>query len=831
MTASRLARLEVGACFLAAALAACRAGAETSARPGIDVPASTAHGPRSPTYDVERYALDIELQPEHRSIRAKCRILLWPAGEALRRIDLDFDDLEVSAVRDERGRSLSFRHEQGTLGILLPVPLEPGDCVELAVDYSGKPRKGLYFAADRDGRPTQVYTHGQCEDSRGWFPCFDAPSDRAVTSIRVTMPAPWTAVAAGERIERSERDGRATELWRMDTPHPAYLTTLVAGEFAVRTGDFEGTPLLYLAEDRLAPEVEANLGRTPEILSFLSQETGRRYPFPKYSQACVADFPYAGMENISATTLTDTCLVDERARRDASQIGLVVHEAAHQWFGDLLTCRDWSHVWLNEGFATYMSALFTEADRGIDEFRVQMRDLQEGYVQADVGRNRRPIVHGVYHRPMDLFFTGHAYAGGALRLHLLRFVVGDEAFFRGVRSYVDLHAGRSVVTADLRAAMESASRTDLGWFFEDWLEASGYPEFECGWRHDEKRKLLIVSVNQVQAVGGGTPAVFRTPAEIGIRDEQGFRSVRLSIDRRRQLFEIPAALEPRFVRFDPHGWIPKRLDERKAEEEWLAIASDDDDVNGRREAVRVLARLVAKPADDGSGQRALAALLDRLAKDPSGAVRADAARGVGVSRAPAAGTALRTATREDPEARVRAAALLALRAFGEDPELASFALREYEAGFSWDVKAAAAALFLASRPRGAFEWLCEQLALDAYGDAPTSKLLALLEVSQSPRALPEALRYALDGKAGEGTRAAATKVVGVLGRGRPEARKALESLLEDPSWRVRREAIGAVAELRDPAGVDALRSRHARTALDPELRALEAAIRTLRGDD
>src|SRR6185436_19392910 len=106
-------------------------------------------------------------------------------------------------------------------------------------------------------------------------------------------------------------------------------------------------------------------------------------------QSCVANFPYGGMENISATTLTDTALVDERARNDSTQIGLVAHEAAHQWFGDLLTCRDWSHVWLNEGFATYLAALFTEHDRGTDEFRVQMHDRQQGYVEKDVGRSRR----------------------------------------------------------------------------------------------------------------------------------------------------------------------------------------------------------------------------------------------------------------------------------------------------------------------------------------------------------------------------------------------------------------------------------------------------------
>jgi aminopeptidase N len=216
------------------------------------------------------------------------------------------------------------------------------------VRYSGRPRKGLHVAAERAGVATQVFTQGECEDSRGWFPCFDSPSDRATTEIRVSMPASWTAVAAGDRIERLVKGDRATELWRMTTPHPAYLTTLVAGEFVTERDTWDGIPILYLAEESLAGEIRPNLGRTGDVLSFLSEITGHRYPYSKYAQSCVSNFPYGGMENISATTLTDTALIDEKARRDGSEIGLVVHEAAHQWFGDLLTCRDWSHVLLKK---------------------------------------------------------------------------------------------------------------------------------------------------------------------------------------------------------------------------------------------------------------------------------------------------------------------------------------------------------------------------------------------------------------------------------------------------------------------------------------------------
>jgi aminopeptidase N len=346
------------------------------------------------------------------------------------------------------------------------------------------------------------------------------------------------------------------------------------------------------------------------------------------------------MENISATTLTDTCLVDERGRRDSPQTGLVAHEAAHQWFGDLLTCRDWSHVWLNEGFATYCASIYKERASGVDAFRVEMRDLQVAYVAADVGKNRRPIVYGVARRPMDLFFSGHAYGGAAVRLHLLRHVLGDDAFFGGLREYVARNAGRSVATEDFRASMEAASGKDLAPFFADWLTSPGFPEFESSWRYDEKRRLVILAVNQVQEIAGGTPAEFRTPVEIGIRDASGQRTVRIQIERRRQLFEIATPEKPVFVRFDEHSWIPKRLEERKPLEEWISIANLDEDVNGRRDAVLVLGRVLSKSPPSSTPSAPVAALVERIGKDADAAVRAGAAAALSGVRDPAARSAL-----------------------------------------------------------------------------------------------------------------------------------------------------------------------------------------------
>ncbi|HVS17027.1 MAG TPA: M1 family metallopeptidase, partial [Planctomycetota bacterium] len=563
---------------LALTLVGCRASDNAAARGPLAKP--RAHAPRTAPYDVEHYALDLRLEPAARRLEGTANVRLWAREVGLDALELDLVGLEVSAVRDVDGGALRFRQSQGNLAIELGSRLEPGEFVELAIDYGGAPAKGLYFVAERDGVPTQVFTQGECQDARWWFPCFDEPHDRATSELRVDMPAGWRSTAAGVLVERAERDGRAIEHWRMPDPHPTYLVTLVAGDLVAREDVWDEVPLVYLSGPEHADALERGFADTPAVLETFSRLTGRRYPYAKYSQACVENFPFGGMENISATTMTATMLRDERGWRDYDPAGLVAHEAAHQWFGDLLTCADWSHIWLNEGFATYFTQLYFEATRSRDEFEVGVRDMQESYLAGDVGLTRRPTVWNVYKDPMDLFFGGQTYPGGGSRLHLLRFVLGDEAFFAGIREYVAAHAHSSVTTDDFRAAMERASGADLGDFFRQWFLERGYPELELRWRWDEGAREVVVDLAQVQTFADGTPAVFRFPSEIGVRTRAGEVRYRVEVTQRKAAFRFPAQERPFWVRFDPDSWIPKRLNEIRPVSEWLAIAEGEDDPNG-----------------------------------------------------------------------------------------------------------------------------------------------------------------------------------------------------------------------------------------------------------
>lgn len=792
---------------------------------GLGFPSERAHAPRERVMDVLAYEIELELLPESRAIRAACRVRLRPlSARTLRAVELDLVGLTVESVVDQRGRALSFAHEDGTLAIQLAAPLGPDQETELAVRYSGRPERGLWFAGERlDGTgPTLVFSHGQTEGSRGWFPCFDEPSERAGTSLWVTMPATWIASASGERVDAHESAGRRVEEWRMAFPHPSYLFGLVAGELTVEAGRAGDVPLVFLAEPYLADRIAPTFEETDEILEFLEDFTAYPYPYAKYSQAAVDNFPWGGMENISATTLTPLLLADERAQRDQPPYALIAHEAAHQWFGDLFTCADWAHLWLNEGFATYCALLYVEHSRGQDEFRAQLRETQEAYLSQDVGAARRATVSNVWKEPDDVF-DARAYQGGAVRLHLLRFLLGDEAFRAGVQAYARAQAGRGVLTADFQAAMEESSGRTLDRFFEQWFLRPGFPELALAWEWDEGAGLVRLALEQVQESADGTPAVFQVPLEIEVRDATRAWSVRVELDERRERFELPCTERPLYVCVDPHGWVPKRVLVEREAEEWLALSRFSTDVNVRREAVQALGRLAAADEDDDASEELLE-LFVRLASDGSAWVRADAAAALGLAPRDESREALTRAACEDPEPRVRAAALYALRAFGADRGLALLAEELFDSAPSYQVMAAAAGLLARAGPDRVFEFLERALELESSHGILTGYLARTLAELPDARVPGELRRLAEDRWLAPTARAVAVECLASTDRGRRESSRFLAGLLDEESFHLRRAAVRALADCADPAARRALAEYYPRARTSEERRIIEALL-------
>ena len=788
---------------------------------------ATRHAPRTEPVDAEHYALDLRVFPAERRLDGTCTVSFVTLEPLVSEVELDLLALEVSSVREVGGEELTFGQGGGRLRVALGRELAQGELCALEIAYSGQPIKGLWFVEDGEGEVYQLFTQGECVDARGWFPCFDYPADRATSELQVELPSGWTAVAAGERIDAGERDGRRFEHWRMSTPHSTYLTTLCAGDLHTLEGDWDGIPLSFHADEQFAEWMPASFEQTDEVLGFLSDVTGRRYPYSKYAQTCVANFPFGGMENISATTLTESTLGDARSQLDGNSHGLVAHEAAHQWFGDLLTCADWSHIWLNEGFATYFTLLYLEHSRGADEFRAAMRDTQRSYTGADIGQNRRPTVHDVYRDPMDLFFGGQAYPGGASRLHYLRFLLGDEAFFAGVRRYVADNEGRSVVTEDLQEALEAVSGRDLSQTFAQWFYRAGYPELEVDWSWDGARGLVLLEIDQVQRPEQGTPKVFRFEVPVELRVGAQREVIRLSIDERSEVFELPASEEPVWVRFDKYGWLPARVASKKSGREWVAIAAEDDDVNGRRDAVDALGSLLALPADPVTLRLYLTSLVSRLREDSSVAVRRAAVASLGRAPAELAASYLVQAAESDADAGVRAAALNELGDYGPSRERADLALRAFEEGYSWNVMIAAAGLYAAASPPTAHHWLLEEAKTPSPHGRLQAGLIQVLSGLESDEVLEDLKRFAGSRELPAQAREAAADALGRRGKYDREARDVLLGLLDQPNYRLRQAGIRNLGLLRDGSVVPRLREELAKSPHSRERRTLEEALERL----
>jgi aminopeptidase N len=634
--------------------------------------------------DALHYALDLQLTPDTHALEGTARITCT-ARRALTEARFDLVGLSATAARDGDGGALGLRREGDEVVVELGRAHAPGAVFTLELDYGGTPAKGLYFR----GEPVDhCFTQGECNDARAWFPCIDHPADRATSELTVRLPPGWSAVSGGERIDVHEDGGGRVERWRMDVPHPTYLTTLVAGELTRVAEVADGLGYEYLAPLRALGDVAdvhgahlaGSLDVTPRVIRFMEELTARPYPYTKYATACVDDFPFGGMENASATTVALTALQSAAGRRDGDAEGLVVHEAAHQWFGDLLTCAEWSEIWLNEGFATYCSLLWIEQRDGREVFDLALSETSERYLAGDE-RTPRAIVHGVYREPFDLFFSGHVYQGGATRLHLLRDILGDDVFRAGVRRYVGRSQHRAVTTADLQRALEEVAGVDLSAFFADWVHAPGHPVIETSASFDAGRTRVLVRVDQVHAIENGAPAAFRAPITLSLSVGGVVAEHRLEVSQRRHVFEVPAARAPEWVVLDPRGVWPARFRHERSADELAAVIRTHPSGVARREAIRELARRASAAPEERDGptkafaaaeaevdgarsatwlaEHGVPALCAALEADPLAGVRAAAAAALrGACAAPAA---LAAALRRSGEApRVRKAACEAL---------------------------------------------------------------------------------------------------------------------------------------------------------------------------
>ena len=794
------------------------------AEPGVE----PAYAPDR-SIDIQHIGLTLDIDPVARKLAgvADIRFKRFPGGGPIRLncVELIVDGvtaLPVTGVAPDAGDrppvALPFRHEEGVLIIDAPAR-----CRRICVRYHGSPRRGLWFVGptpNAPARPPEAWTQCQDEDGRYIFPCIDQPQVKHAWSVAVTVPPGYEVVGNGRADGREETPAGVCWRWTQAEPMPAYLFTLAilqaevvedACELPGDRGAARALPVRYIVPAGTDAAVTRRVfGKTPAMIRFLS-DLWVSYPWPRYDQVVVHEFIFGGMENVAATTLFDLVLTDARAAIDYDADDLIVHELAHQWFGDLLTCQDWSQGWLNEGWATWTETLWFAHDRGQDAADAHLWEHLQNYLGEATGRYCRPIVSYRFRNPIDVF-DRHLYEKGAMILHTLRTVLGADVFWAGVRRYLQQHRYGSVHTRDFQRAMEQASGRNLDGFFFAFVHGAGHPVLEVKLGYTDG--MLSVQVRQTQE-GPEISPVFAVPLAIRI-DGQAHT---LALSQREQTFLLPCPVRPALVSVDDGFSILADLRLSGPVSLLSASLQKDPGLIGRVRAARAL-------GTDGSFEaiNALAAAISAGTGDPHWLVRAEIAALLGQQGGDAAVSALIGAL-SDPHPKVRQAVAAALgqcrRADAAD------ALAALGADPSLQVEGETARALAKLRHPSA-RARCEALLPQAaWMDLLQARGLEGLSWLRDASVLPTLIAWTQPERPAR-ARAAAAAGIARLGEGiesiRRECRERLEQLAEDREFRVQLSAISALAALRDPAACAVLERIH-RTA--PEGRAARYAFEAM----
>jgi aminopeptidase N len=554
-------------------------------------------GRRERTYDVLHYRIDVRLDESARRVDGVTDVTLRPLRSTIDTIVLDAMHMSIHSVSllgdiGSGDHPLQWRYDSTMLRIALPAPLSHGVRRTLRIAYACIPQKGLYFVgpdASFPGDPRQIWTQGQGEDNRYWFPCYDYPNDKATSEVLVTVDTALQTLSNGAlRSRRDNGDGTATWHWVQELPHSSYLVMLAAGEYGVVREEAGGVAIEswhYLSDD--PGDVRRTFRDTGAMLVFFSEYTGARYPWAKYAQVPVRHFPYGGMENTSATVMADTRLVvDARAALDYDPQPLIAHELAHQWFGDYVTYADWENEWLNEGFATFFQQLWTRERYGEEDFLLQRFNGIRSYLDWADRAGRIPVVGRKRGGPAN------TYSKGAAVLHMLHDIIGDEEFRRVIRAWLERHALGSVETNDFKRTIEDMTGRAMQWFFDQWLYGAGYPDIGVTRAVTSGGDSLRLTFRQLQEVDS-LCSWFRLP--LTLRWPSG-REERVWIEgaRSEAVFAIDNAGD-RFLEIDPDNLLCGRLRIDYDASEWVRLLRDAGSPAQRMLAVDALASAMDEP--------------------------------------------------------------------------------------------------------------------------------------------------------------------------------------------------------------------------------------------
>jgi len=623
---------------------------------------------RSRDYDAKHYRVELTFDLDKKTFWGTNTITLTPLKNEFTRCQLDAEELVVDGVKNPAGMELDFEQTDRNLIVYFMEGYNYGEEIRFTISYhAANPKNGIHFDDRTEEHPQMVSTTSWPENAHHWLPCYDYPNDKVTHEFIITVEDTLKVLGNGRlvRVIENGSNGTKTYHWSQDLPNSTYLFLLAIGPYAVIEDSLGNLPVNYWVYEDGVEDAKWIFKKTPYMLEFFNNIYGYAYPWAKYDQVISPRFG-GGMENTSATLLGQGVIHDKKAEQDYSWEKTIAHEASHQWWGDLITLRSWEHTWMNEGFATYSDYLYTRFDKGEDEGAYELLNKKNAYLREAHNAYMRPIVFDRYERPQQNF-DSHTYPKAAVVLHMLRFILGDEPFFRTLRHFLHKHEFEAVDTHDFMKAVKEVTGQNMDWFFEQYVFSPGHPVFDVGYVWDEAAGKVKLTVRQVQDTSKGVP-IYKIPVIIGIHTNKGIISQKVWIEEQEEVFTFESDEKPLMVRFDKGNYLLKEWTFDKSVKE-LLYQLEKDDVIGREWAASELAEHL-------DSAEVVDALVMSARIDNFWAVRQSAIEALGKMKQEQ-DIAFFKETCGDEKSRVRAAALRVLGEYGK-ADLVPFLEKRFE---------------------------------------------------------------------------------------------------------------------------------------------------------
>jgi aminopeptidase N len=778
---------------------------------------------RSRDFDLRNVRTHLWFDIDQRKIRGEVSESVSALRDDVSELKFDSVDLKIQSVTVD-GTVAKFSTTASDLIVSLGRPAKRGERHEVSIQYEGQPKKGIYFILPDKNYPQQpkeVWTQGEAEDTRYYIPIYDYPNDRTTSEMMLTVPRTWITISNGRLVGvNDETDGTKTWDWKQSEPLSTYLISAIAGEFIEKEDSWRGIPVRYVVPRGQEYKIDSTFVRTKQMLDLFSDKLGVPYPWAQYAQTFVDDFVEGGMENTSATTLAVREMVnpvlapEERTGADTVES----HELAHQWFGDLVTCKDWAHLWLNEGFATYFEHYWMEQHYGSDDAAYEFWREQGQWF-----RQKRMYPVPIVNRNFDdsAQYEGNVYTKAGWVLKMLRERLGDDNFFRGLRNYLETNRWQNVVTADLAKAIEQSTSMNVDKFFLEWVYRAGAPEYEVSYTYDNAARQLKLDVKQTQKVEG-LVGLFDAPIAVEVTTAGGRKTFPIQVSGASQSFTFSLDGTPLMVLFDKGDQILKTLDFKKEAAELIFQLKNAEAVPDRADAALALGNLKDNPD-------AIAALGDRAQRDPFWGIRVEALRALGKIGGPVAEKQI-LASLGDDKPWVRDVAVEQLGHFREDgslaPKLADIATSDK----AYRVRAAALNSLAEMKAPNAYDTLVAAVKSDSPDEVLRVAGLEGLGKLGDDRAVPLLLDGSATGKSYRNRQAAMLAIAG-LDKKNKDITKALVSYLHEPYFDVRFWVLYALGSRGDPDAIGPLEELLGSGDLSMgEKSAIKRQISALRGE-